>query len=278
MRKEQKISLVIGEELERCSGLHYRFAKRLSRISSSPTLEVLGFSERKGKKYYTEFWTEGGKKRHRYLGTEENEEVRLIQEKHYLKKALSELERHMRRLNAVEEIEQFDCSRINEQLPKAYVMSEEHLKEIVGPDDEEKWYMEAVAEKAVKDRKYGIRYEEGRRHTAKDGNKTRSKSEVSIANEFFDRGKPYVYEMPVIVNHFLIHPDFMFYSNRYGRVIYWEHAGMLGEEKYMKDYSDRVDLYIRGGLVPGVDVIFTFDTVSGDLDTRVIKRLLDEYQ
>ena len=264
--------------MERCSSLHYRFARRLSRISASPVMEVLSFSERKGKKYYTELWIEDGERKHRYLGTEDNEDVRLIQEKHFLNKALTELDRHMKKLKKLETVGRFDCKRINEELPKAYRMSEEHLKEVEGPGEEERWYADAIAEKAVKDRKYGIRYEGDRRHTAKDGTRMRSKSEVSIANEFIERGKPYIYEMPVSVNHYLIHPDFSFYSNRFGRLIYWEHAGMLGDAKYMQDYSERVDLYIRGGFIPGIDVIFTFDTIRGDLDTRLIKRLLDEYQ
>lgn len=278
MNKMQMVNIYIEEELERCRSLHYRFAKKLSRIAVSPVFEILSFSERNGRKYYTEIWLEDGVRKTRYIGTEDNEEVQLIQEKHYLKKALDELDKHIESVKSINDAGRFECSNINEMLPRAYRLSPEHLRRLEGPSDEERWYAEAAAEKKALDEKYGIKFESDLKHTAKDGTRTRSKSEMSIANEFAERGKPYVYELPIFVSHFLIHPDFSFYSNKKGKVIYWEHAGKLGDDKYMKDYSERVDLYIRGGFVPGIDVIFTFDTISGNLDARMIKALLDEYQ
>ena len=278
MGRIQTKNITLAEETARCKALHYRFAKRLSRIAISPGFETLSYTVKNGKKYYSEVWFEDGARKTKYYGAEENPEVRLIQEKHFLKKALAELDRHMEKLKVLEGLSRFECSKINDRLPKAYRMSEAHLKELEGPDEEERWYAYASAEKEEIERRQGVWYQGDRRHTAKDGTKMRSKSEVSIANEFFERGKPYIYEFPRDVGPFTLHPDFTFYSNRYGRVIHWEHAGLLGDPGYMEDFSRRVDTYISIGLVPCVDVIFTFDNINGDIDTRLIERLLDEYQ
>ena len=57
----------------------------------------------------------------------------------------------------------------------------------------------------------------------------------------------------------------------------WEHAGMMGDEGYRLKFADRMNLYLNGGYTPNVDVIFSFDTAEGRLDSRLISRIIDEY-
>ena len=279
MDNMQRASKRIENELADCKALHYRLARRLSQIAIQPVYEKLSAKEKGGKKYYSEIWFDAGVRKSRYLGGEENPEVKNIKEKHFLSSALKALDRHIGRLEKIPDMLQtFSCTEVNELLPKTYRLTPEHLEQVAGPTPEEKWYNAALKEKAEMDAAYGVSYEAELTQTAKDGTKTRSKSEQAIANEFFQRGKPYIYEMPTHVKPFLLHPDFTFYSNRYNKVMMWEHAGMLGNADYMQGFSERMDRYIRAGFLPCVDVIFSFDTMLGDLDTSEIKRLLDEFE
>ncbi len=269
----------IEDEIRKYKALHYRFTRRLSQIAIQPVYETLSSKEKGGNKYYSEIWYEGDVRRSRYLGGENNPEVKAIKEKHFLSKAVKMLDRRIAGLEKCsDELETFDCGDVNDALPKTYRLTEEHLKKVAGMTEEEKWYAEALKEKAEMDAKFGISYETELSHKAKDGTRTRSKSEVSIANEFFERGKPYIYEMPTHIGPFILHPDFTFYSNRYNKVIMWEHAGLLGDPDYMQSFSERTDRYIRAGITPCVDVIFSFDTMLGDIDAGMIKTLLDEYE
>lgn len=279
MNNMHKMEMWMDNELRTCKDLHYRLSRKLSRHGGSAADGRLTCSVKKGNKYYAEVWVENGEKKTRYLGREDNQEVLAIKEKHFLKKALSVLGERIQLIESgTEKLRMVDFREINESLPKVYRMTPEQLKDIAGPDAEEKWYRRALREKEIIDKRHGIIYSSGKVHTAKDGTRMRSKSEVSIANELINREIPYIYEMPVKVGNIWMHPDIMFYSFSRMKPMIWEHAGMLGDSKYMEDFARKTDTYIKGGLVPCVDIIFSFDKVNGWIDSRQIDAIIDEYR
>ena len=223
-------------------------------------------------------WSERGQKKSRYLGKEDNTTVKLIQEKHFYELALKELNNHISMLEAFQEKDLiFDPAIVNNKLPRAYRLSDENLEKVIGPDEEDKWYSEAQRKKAESYEKASDYYKAAHKHNAKDGTPMRSKSEVHIGNALIDKGVRYVYEMPLRVMGLPVEPDFAFYSHSRGRVMLWEHAGMLGDEEYRRDFADRLNIYIKAGYVPCVDLILTFDTTDGNIDTRLIDAVIDEY-
>ena len=269
---------IISREIDRCKRLRYRFLRRYNRLSEMRLPEALRFTEKKGKKYYSEMWSENGQKKSRYLGKNENETVQLVQEKHFYELALKQLDEHIDVLEAFQKNELiFDPSAANDELPRAYRLSDESLEKAMGPDEEEKWYSEAKKKRAESYKKASDYYKAAHKHYAKDGTPMRSKSEVNIANALIDWGIKYVYEMPLRVMGLPFEPDFSFYSHSRGKVMLWEHAGMLGDEEYRRDFAERLSIYIKAGYVPCVDLILTFDTTDGNLDTRLIDAVIEEY-
>lgn len=280
-RANERTSIVrqwIADELKRCSSFHYRFTRRLNQYNEEGIPGELSYSEKNGEMYYSERWTEDGVRKTRYLGKSDSKEVQKAQEMRFLGSALDELDKHTARLGKfASAFTRFDPAEVNSKLPKAYRLSEAALRTVTGLDEEEKWYREALRDKEISERRLSDFFKSGRKHSAKDGTLVRSKSEVSIANALFDRGIKYIYESPLTVNNVPMHPDFVFYSYSRGRVIYWEHVGMLGDEDYRAEFADRVSQYIKGGFVPCVDVIFTFDTWDGNIDSAMIEAIIDEY-
>lgn len=269
----------LDDEIRYCRKKHYRFSRRLKQLPSAMLDERLSCKVINGRNYYSEIWIEEGERKLRYLGTDDNRDVLEIKEVHFLKKAMASLDKRIQMLeNSKDKIRPVGFDEINVSMPKVYRLSAEHLKEVVGPDHEEKWYTDALKEKVYLDKRYMAGYQSGRVHTAKDGTMVRSKSEMSIANELINRGIPYIYEMPVKVNGIWLHPDFSFYSFSRRKPVYWEHAGMMGDDSYRNDFTRKLDTYISGGYVPSVDVIFSFDTTDGNIDTRMIDAVLDEYR
>lgn len=280
-RKNVRKSIVgrwVEQEIQRCKALHYRYARRLKILSESGVPASIRYTEKNGELYYSEAWNEYGVRKTRYLGKAESKEVAEAKEKRFLEAALRELDRHTSQLDKfAEAFGRFDPSEVNAALPRAYRFSDKALEMVAGSDEETEWYMKAIRLKEASEKGLSDYFKYGRRHGAKDGTATRSKSEMSIANALFDRGIKYLYELPLIIKGVPIHPDFTFYSYSRGKVMYWEHAGMLGDEDYRQKFAERVSMYIAGGFVPGVDVIFTFDTADGALDAAMIEAVIDEY-
>ena len=63
------------------------------------------------------------------------------------------------------------------------------------------------------------------------GDMVRSKSEVIIANMLYHSGLEYVYEKELVFEGGQMRPDFTVTTPK-GRIIYWEHLGLLGTENY----------------------------------------------
>ena len=269
----------IENELKRDKDIHYRLSRRLGKISTSKVDERLSCSIKKGHKYYSEVWMENGERKSRYLGGEDNKDVLEIQEKRFIRKVLPILEKRIEMLRkSPAYIMPLDFNEINESLPNVYRLPSERVRQIIGPDEAGKWYLSSLDDKKKLDKRYGIRHPEDLIHIAKDGTPMRSKSEVIIANELINYGIPYIYEMPINVKNFIMHPDFMFYSHSRGKPMIWEHVGMIGDEGYKQGFEDRMDTYMRGGIATCVDIIITFDTTDGRLDTELIDRIIEDFR
>ncbi len=78
--------------------------------------------------------------------------------------------------------------------------------------------------------------------TAK-GDKVRSKSEVIIANLLYQYNVEYEYEKQLFYTEDeWIEPDFTI-RLKDGRVIYWEHLGMIGVESYDRRWKEKLKIY-----------------------------------
>lgn len=76
-----------------------------------------------------------------------------------------------------------------------------------------------------------------------DGNYVRSKSEVIICNLLSNAGIRYKYEELLEYEPGkVINPDFTVYLSD-TKTVYWEHIGMLGNEKYDSDWAFKMDIY-----------------------------------
>ena len=113
-------------------------------------------------------------------------------------------------------------------------------------------------------------------HITLKGDSVRSKSELSIANMLYSKGIPYRYEQEIQVDGIYICPDFIVYVETENKVKILEHCGMMFDRGYQADYARKVATYIAGGYMPDRDVFFTYDDKDGNLDTRLIEKIIEE--
>jgi len=70
-------------------------------------------------------------------------------------------------------------------------------------------------------------FEEYLIHRTARGEMVRSKSEVIIANALTAKCVDYAYERPLTIEGVTKYPDFTIEDMESGRILYWEHCGML---------------------------------------------------
>lgn len=99
----------------------------------------------------------------------------------------------------------------------------------------------------------------------------RSKSEVIIANQMYHSGLEYTYEKDLKYAGGKMRPDFTVVTPK-GKIIYWEHLGLLGTEEYDCSWLRKKRIY--DNYFPGqLKVTYEGATISTSA-TQMINDLL----
>lgn len=105
----------------------------------------------------------------------------------------------------------------------------------------------------------------------------RSKSEKIIADKLKLSGIPYVYEKPLKLGTITKYPDFTALNKRTRKEYYWEHMGMMDSPDYFKEAMEKIELYQRYGIVPGKNLIITYETDRQPLSVKSVEIFIKEY-
>ena len=125
-------------------------------------------------------------------------------------------------------------------------------------------------------------YSENLKYETEQGEIVRSKSELIIANLLYQNKNHllYKYERPLEVKvdgkRKIIYPDFSILNIHTGKIKYWEHAGKMDDSGYANEFVRKINTYSANGLLPGRDVLFTFETSEHPLDIKNVKRIVTE--
>lgn len=114
-------------------------------------------------------------------------------------------------------------------------------------------------------------FKRGCRYMTVKGDLVRSRAERKIANELYERGISYVYEQPVLIHGKRVLPDFIIFSN--GKMIIWEHLGMMDVQEYAAKWERKKLFYETIGFVEGLNLIVTTEKT---IDGLSIENILDK--
>jgi hypothetical protein len=67
-----------------------------------------------------------------------------------------------------------------------------------------------------------------------------------------------------------IYPDFVIYIRELDCCKFHEHLGMLNFVNYLKTTKNKYVMYIDAGLIPDIDILFTYDTDDLPFDIRTM--------
>ncbi len=120
-------------------------------------------------------------------------------------------------------------------------------------------------------------FEESLNVKAVGGLMVRSKSEAFIANELSARGIPFRYECLLEIDGAAYYPDFTIIHPISNEKFYWEHLGLMDDAEYREKAKRKLVNYTRAGVIPGINLIITYETEYTPLDFGVVKKLIDAY-
>lgn len=122
------------------------------------------------------------------------------------------------------------------------------------------------------------KYPEQLTQKASNGKFVRSKSEVLIDMALYMNRIPFRYECALDLGETIIYPDFTIRHPKTGEIFYWEHFGKMDSPEYAKGVSFKLQQYISKGIVPGIQLITTYETRKRPLGLQEIDRIIKEGQ
>lgn len=114
-------------------------------------------------------------------------------------------------------------------------------------------------------------------HKCFSGEYVRSKSEVIIANTLFTNQIPYRYECLLSLDGISFYPDFTIFNPSTNQIIYWEHFGMMEIPSYSEKAFNKLKHFSRHEIIPGINLITTYETSQHPIDSDQILQLVSLY-
>ena len=127
----------------------------------------------------------------------------------------------------------------------------------------------------IKSEQNKFKWEE-RKHLYK-GVYYRSKSEALIAMLLESYGIEFKYEAEIKVNGRTLYPDFVIRRKRDGKIILWEHFGMIHDEEYQQGMFRKLIAYHEAGYNIWDNLIVSFDSENGGIDIDSIEKMITLY-
>ena len=106
------------------------------------------------------------------------------------------------------------------------------------------------------------------------GLRVRSKSEVIIADMLDEMQIPFIYEKPLKLGIWTIHPDFTLLDINNRCEVYWEHFGMMDDADYRNNAFLKIRKYEENGFYQHDRLIWTFETGKQPLNTKVLRKMI----
>lgn len=108
------------------------------------------------------------------------------------------------------------------------------------------------------------------------GQMVRSKSEAMIADTLLHYNIPYHYEEILTLDFGEVVPDFTILNPIDSSIVYWEHFGMFDDPDYVSKTILKIQSYIRNGIIPGKNLIMSFETLQHPFDSNMASEIIEK--
>ena len=211
--------------------------------------------------------TVSGDTKGKYLSKKEQDLARKLAQKDYVNKLYLEVEKELRDIDVyLRRHTKFDLENVYHDLNH---YRKNLVEPIVVPDNmfAERWQKEDYVTNpfAPEEKVYLTKREE----------LVRSKSEVMLADMYYEMGIPYRYEAQITLkNGKRKYPDFTLLKTKTREIIYHEHLGLMDNEQYLQANLVKMDEYRKSGIYPGKNLIITYEGAGTFLNIKEIKEMI----
>lgn len=244
--------------------------KCLETVKYAPEGRLFIRVRKKGRSYYRirKVKTDEGWKDVAENITRDHSMILALTEKKIAEDQLKICRKNLKALKKVEgEIRPYAIDDIIEKLPEKYIEAwNMHLDKLRKMQDNVSYNKAPV-------------FKESHIHVTINGLVVRSKSEMTIANILYTLGIPFNYEerfpTPDEEGKYQ-YPDFTIHLPN-GKIIYWEHFGMLNKKDYCERNARKLHHYQLNGVCIGKNLIITQDDRDGNCDSAFIAEIVKTY-
>ena len=216
--------------------------------------------------------------RGKYLRKSEKELIKKLAQGEYIdkqikcaKRELEEIDKIMKMLRRL--VSREDKKSILYRSDKVYSLMSSERQKLVDPiliserEYAEKWEKEEYKKNEYKP--------EEKVYSTKKGDMVRSKSEVMLADMYYELGIPYRYEAELrLDNGRTTYPDFTVLDVANRRIIYHEHMGLLDDEEYRYHNLRKIEEYRKNDIFAGKNLFITHESSGCPLNIREIEKCI----
>ena len=123
--------------------------------------------------------------------------------------------------------------------------------------------------------------QDGLLHRTSKGLAVRSKSELIIADALTHAGILFEYEKPLTMGGVTRYPDFTVEDEIAGRIIYWEHLGLIERADYRRHWEKKLAWYRANGVLPAGEgagpaglLVTTSETSTAGFDSSTVQAII----
>lgn len=221
-----------------------------------------------GKGKYPQYYTyrEG---KQIYIPTKKKDFVHALAQKEYDEKILSVVEARLK--SAQQLLKKYKCSF--EELYSKLSDEKKQLITPIVPTDEmfvNEWYEKHPGCKNP--------YTNNSVIFTERGEAVRSKSEKILADLFYRRNIPYIYEPKMEFGKGkTVYPDFLLLHVKQRKTYIYEHFGMMDHPEYVKNALEKMSLYEENGYWYGDALLLSFETSTNPLNTKNVEKMLRHF-
>lgn len=124
---------------------------------------------------------------------------------------------------------------------------------------------------------HNIKYPEQLIHKTISNHLVRSKSEAIIDTILHINHIPFRYECALNLGKTTLYPDFTIRHPLTGTQYYWEHFGLMDDLTYSKNAYSKLQLYTSIGIIPGIQLITTFETNENPLSIELVEKIVTHF-
>ncbi len=221
--------------------------------------------------------TDNGDISGQYIRKRNKELIRKLAQKDYAEKLQKNALEELKEIKSIiEKLENViipgDSTNSSDYLSNTiYSALSEERRELVSPilvDDREfaaRWEAEEYRKNEYKS--------EEKIYPTKKGEMVRSKSEVMLADMYYELGIPYRYEAELrLGNSKTTYPDFTILDVSKRQEIYHEHMGLLDDEEYRYHNLRKIEEYRKNNIFMGKNLIITHESSGCPLNIREIEK------